>query len=131
MFGVWWRKTISCPDSGRSLMNLKSFSFLLLLLAALAWVGACNSAESKKQAVAASSQSEGQIDTAYADGIPRITIKDFEELLNKNEVFVVDTRTQAAFDQGHIKGAKLIPMNEVIARINEFPKDKKIVTYCS
>jgi len=130
MFDVWWRKTISCPDSWRALMNHKCLSLLLLLLAA-AIVAACNSAESKKQSVAASSQGEGQIDTAYADGIPRITIRDFEELLNKNEVFVVDTRNQAAFDQGHIKGAKLIPMNEVAARINEFPKDKNIVTYCS
>jgi predicted sulfurtransferase len=111
-------------------MNHKSLSLLLVLLS-VAIVAACNSAESKKQAVAASSQSEGQIDTAYADGIPRITIKDFEELLNKNEVFVVDTRNQAAFDQGHIKGAKLMPMNEVLTRLNEFPKDKKIVTYCS
>ena len=111
-------------------MNHKSLSLLLLLLTA-AILAACNSAESKKQSVAASSQSQGQIDTAYADGIPRITINEFEELLNKNEVFVVDTRNQAAFDQGHIKGAKLIPMNEVVARLKEFPKDKKIVTYCS
>ena len=111
-------------------MNHKSLSLLLLLLTAVIVVG-CNSSESRKQSLAASSQSEGQIDTAYADGIPRITIKEFEELLNKNEVFVVDTRNQAAFDQGHIKGAKLIPMNEVLTRLNEFPKDKKIVTYCS
>jgi len=112
-------------------MNLKSLSLLLFLLTAVV-AAACNSAESRKQPlVAAPQQSQGQIDTAYADGIPRITIKEFEELLNKNEVFVVDTRNQAAFDQGHIKGAKLIPMGEVVARIKEFPHDKKIVTYCS
>ncbi|HEX7294691.1 MAG TPA: rhodanese-like domain-containing protein, partial [Pyrinomonadaceae bacterium] len=111
-------------------MNYKSLSLLLLLLGAVI-VAACNSAESRKQPLVAAPQSQGQIDTAYADGIPRITIHEFEELLNKNQVFVVDTRNQAAFDQGHIRGAKLIPMGDVVKRINEFPKDKKIVTYCS
>lgn len=111
-------------------MNHKSLSLLLLLLTGVIVAG-CNSAESRKQPLVTAPQSQGQIDTAYADGIARITINEFEELLNKNQVFVVDTRNQAAFDQGHIKGAKLIPMGEVVARIKEFPRDKKIVTYCS
>ena len=40
-------------------------------------------------------------------------------------------QNQAAYDQGHIPGAKLIPVGEVANRIAEFPRDKKIVTYCS
>ena len=110
-------------------MNHKSLSLLLLLLAAVV-VAACNSSESRKQPLAAAPQTQGQIDTAYADGIPRITIREFESL-KPGDVFVVDVRNQAAFDQGHIPGAKLIPVNEVATRIGEFPKDKKIVTYCS
>jgi 3-mercaptopyruvate sulfurtransferase SseA len=112
-------------------MNHKSLSLLLLLITA-AVVAACNSAESRKQpaTLVGSPQSQGQIDTAYADGIPRITIREFESL-KAGDVFVVDVRNQAAFDQGHIPGAKLIPVNEVATRIGEFPKDKKIVTYCS
>jgi 3-mercaptopyruvate sulfurtransferase SseA len=110
-------------------MNHKSLSLLLLLLAAVV-VAACNSAESRKQPLVAAPQTQGQIDTTYADGIPRITIREFETL-KPGDVFVVDVRTQAAFDQGHIPGAKLIPSGEVAARIAEFPKDKKIVTYCS
>ena len=131
MFDVWWRKTISCPDCWRSVMNHKSLSLLLLLLAAVG-VAACNSSESRKQpaTLLGGPQAQGQIDTTYADGIPRITIREFESL-KPGEVFVVDVRNQAAYDQGHIPGAKLIPVGEVATRIGEFPKDKKIVTYCS
>lgn len=110
-------------------MNHKSLSLLLLLLTAVV-VAACNSAESRKQPLVAAPQPQGQIDTTYADGIARITIKEFEAL-KPSEVFVVDVRNQAAYDQGHIPGAKLIPVGDVAARIGEFPKDKKIVTYCS
>ena len=110
-------------------MNHKSLSLLLLLITAVV-VAACNSADSRKQPLVVAPQSQGQIDTTYADGIPRITIQEFESL-KPGDVFVVDVRNQAAFDQGHIPGAKLIPVNEVATRIGEFPKDKKIVTYCS
>ena len=112
-------------------MNLKSLSLLVLLVTAAVVLAACNSAESRKQPLVAAPQSQGQIDTTYADGIPRITIHDLEDLIAKKAVFVVDVRNQAAYDQGHIPGAKLIPVQDVAKRIAEFPRDKKIVTYCS
>ena len=45
---------------------------------------------------------------------------------------LVDVRTQGEFDQGHLPGAKLIPVNEVQQRIAEFGDDKNrpIVVYC-
>ena len=42
----------------------------------------------------------------------------------------VDVDT-TAYDQGHIKGARLIPMTEIQNHLSELPKDKTIVTYCS
>ena len=110
-------------------MGYKYFSSILLLLAAVMFAG-CNSAESSKKAVVQRPPG-AQIDTAYADGIKRMTIQELEQLRARGNVFIVDVRNQAAFDQGHIPGAKLIPVNEVLARINEFPRDKQIITYCS
>jgi 3-mercaptopyruvate sulfurtransferase SseA len=127
MFGG--AKLYHVNDYWRSLMNHKSLSLLLLLLTAVS-LAACNSTDARKQPLVAAPQSQSQIDTTYADGIPRITIKEFESL-KSGDVFVVDVRNQASFDQGHIPGAKLIPAGDVAARIAEFPKDKKIVTYCS
>jgi 3-mercaptopyruvate sulfurtransferase SseA len=109
-------------------MSYRYFSSILLLFAALVVTG-CNSAESSKKA--AGPRQPAQIDTAYADGVNRMTIQELEQLRTSGKVLIVDVRNQAAFDQGHIPGAKLIPVNEVLARINEFPRDKQIVTYCS
>ena len=45
---------------------------------------------------------------------------------------IVDVRTTGEFKSGHLPGAKLIPINQVSARINEFGADKNrpIVVYC-
>lgn len=45
---------------------------------------------------------------------------------------VVDVRTPGEFKSGHLPGAKLIPINQVSARINEFGADKNrpVVVYC-
>jgi len=45
---------------------------------------------------------------------------------------IVDVRTPAEFQSGHIAGAKLIPLNTIGANINKFGTDKSqpIVVYC-
>lgn len=107
----------------------------LLYVAALllaTFLAGCNSAENHATTIAQKQQPQtGQVDTAYADGVRRITIKDFDELRRKGDAFIVDVRNQAAYDQGHIPGAKLIPSAQILNHINELPRDKTIVTYCS
>jgi len=104
---------------------------VLILFSALFLAG-CNSVENKITNVAQKERARtSQVDTTYADGIRRITIKDFEELRRQNDAFIVDVRTQAAYDQGHIPGAKLMPSAQILNHINELPRDKTIVTYCS
>jgi 3-mercaptopyruvate sulfurtransferase SseA len=65
------------------------------------------------------------------DGVRRITTGELEELMNQGKVVVVDVRNQAAYDLGHIRGAKLIPVPQVGERTKELPRDKTIVTYCA
>lgn len=108
----------------------KSLSSILLLFAALTVAG-CNSADPKQKVASRQQPSAGQVDTTYADGIKRVTIQELQQLRTSGNVFIVDVRNQAAFDQGHIPGSKLIPVGDVLTRINEFPRDKQIVTYCS
>lgn len=121
-------KLYHVPSAGGPLMNNKYLFSIFMLLAAIIVTG-CNSAESSRKAVV--QQQPAQIDTAYADGVKRVSIEELKQLSTRGNVFIVDVRNQAAFDQGHIPGAKLIPVNEVVARINEFPRDKQIITYCS
>jgi rhodanese-related sulfurtransferase len=44
--------------------------------------------------------------------------------------FLLDVRRQDEWDQYHAIGATLIPLDELPNRLNELPKDKKIVVIC-
>ena len=66
-----------------------------------------------------------------ADGVRRVTVTELQNMVNKNEVFIVDVRSEDSYNAGHIRGAKLIPLADVEKRSGELPKDKLIVTYCS
>ena len=97
---------------------------------------ACNSADKPARVTNASTPAQKtanspQIPTVTADGIQRITTAELQEKLQKNEVVVIDVRTEASFNLSHIRGAKLIPHTEIAKRANELPRDKLIVTYCS
>jgi phage shock protein E len=39
-------------------------------------------------------------------------------------------RTSQEYGEGHLKGAVLIPVDELAARLNELPKAKEILVYC-
>ena len=72
-----------------------------------------------------------QVPTVHADGVRRVTTVELHDMLAKNQAFVVDVRTEQSYKQGHIRGAKLIPVADVLQKSGELPKDKLIVTYCS
>ncbi|ADQ41046.1 FAD-dependent pyridine nucleotide-disulfide oxidoreductase [Caldicellulosiruptor acetigenus I77R1B] len=52
------------------------------------------------------------------------------ELLDNPEYLILDVRTPEEYEFGHIKGAVNIPVDELRNRLNELPKDKKIIVYC-
>ena len=108
-------------------MRIKFF-FLITVLAAV-MLAACNAVDVP---VANNAPNPGNSpQTANADGARRITIEEFEALMKEGKVFVVDVRNQAAYDLGHIPGARLIPSGEILNHVNDLPRDKTIVTYCS
>jgi len=112
-------------------------SILLAFLIGLIGVGifvGCNSTEGKGAATAQNKDKKAgdqQVQTVYADGARRITITEAQDLIKKGQAFVVDVRNQESYDAGHIPGAKLIPAGEILNHLDELPKDKTIVTYCS
>jgi 3-mercaptopyruvate sulfurtransferase SseA len=109
---------------------------LALLVISAALLVACNSAQKpvgSTNAGSAPSQTAAspQVPTVHADGVRRITTVELRDLLAKNQAVVIDVRTEASYKQGHIHGAKLIPVADVLQKADELPKDKLIVTYCS
>lgn len=64
---------------------------------------------------------------SIADSISR------EELLDRllsGDVVLLDVRSSAEFDQGHLPQAKGIPVEALEARLAELPRDKEVVAYC-
>jgi 3-mercaptopyruvate sulfurtransferase SseA len=102
-------------------------SFLMFAAIGILILTACNSAEKRTGSTAVSSASP----VTPADGVRRVTVPELQGLLANNEAVVIDVRNDDSYNAGHIKGAKNIPVSETLNHINEFPKDKLIVTYCS
>lgn len=105
-------------------------SFFAVAVLALGVLTACNSAEWKN----ARTLPVGPAPVTApppADGARRVSIAELKGLLDRNEAVAIDVRNEASYNLGHIRGAKLIPEAEVVNRIDELPKNKLIVTYCS
>ncbi len=63
--------------------------------------------------------------------VPRITPAEAKAKLDRQEIFVVDSRSAQEFADSHIAGAVSIPLPETEQRLTQLPKDKEIVTYCT
>ena len=64
--------------------------------------------------------------------VPRITPEALNSRLKGGEsVIIVDTRSARQFEGGHIAGAISIPLDQVEAHLDELPKDREIVFYCT
>ncbi len=59
-----------------------------------------------------------------------VSVQQGKEMIDNGEVFILDVRTQEEYDEGHIMGATLIPLDELDRRLKELPQDKKILVYC-
>lgn len=68
----------------------------------------------------------------FAKGINSITTTEAKELLqnNKNDYFFMDVRTAREFKANKIKGFKNIPLDQINNRLDQIPKDKKLVVMC-
>jgi|TARA_B110000263_G_C15286126_1_gene500889 rhodanese-related sulfurtransferase len=67
------------------------------------------------------------------DGEPYIRIStDEASALHGNDNYAfIDVRRPDEYMEGHIKGAIFITVDEILARIDELPKDKKLLFICA
>lgn len=61
----------------------------------------------------------------------RVNVDEAKKLLEKGDAVVVDVRQPDEYTAGHVKGALFVPVDEVISRIDELPKNKKILFICA
>ncbi len=110
----------------------RNFLYPTMILLGAMILGACNSAETKVSEFAQKAENKATPQPSTpSDGARRITVNEAKELLDKGKAVVIDVRNQATYDQAHIHGAKLIPAGEILNHVDELPRDKTIITYCS
>jgi rhodanese-related sulfurtransferase len=54
----------------------------------------------------------------------------YEIITNGEDYFILDVRNQDEYDEAHIEGAVLIPVDTLESKLDELPWDKPIITYC-
>ncbi len=54
-----------------------------------------------------------------------------EKLVRKEDVVLLDVRTQPEYRKYRLSGSRLIPLNSLRAQLGELPKDKEIITFCN
>ncbi len=69
---------------------------------------------------------------ATARPILRVTVDElWQRLQGGEEIVVVDVRTQADYEAGHIPGAVSIPEADFPARAAELSRDRLLIFYCA
>jgi len=69
--------------------------------------------------------------TAVAAQYKNIDSLQAKALLDKGKVFLLDVRTPEEFRQARMKGAVLIPIDQIEKRLAEIPENRPILVYCA
>ena len=63
--------------------------------------------------------------------VTNVTAQEAHDMMQQDDsLVVVDVRSQAEYNSGHIPGTLLIPLNELESRIDEFDTSTPILVYC-
>jgi hypothetical protein len=66
---------------------------------------------------------------AHADGVGRVTVEELKTLLaSANPPFLIDVRSGPG---RVVKGAVIIPVDQIESRLSEIPRDREVITYCA
>lgn len=59
-----------------------------------------------------------------------VTLNELMTRLHEPGLIILDVRPALEYTQGHIAGARSIPIDELESRLYELPRDQEIVAYC-
>jgi 3-mercaptopyruvate sulfurtransferase SseA len=102
----------------------------LSLVLAVGLLAGCNSQEAVlPQAPSTPAQSPQPKNPA--DEARRITAEELHKLWDKKDVLIIDTRGLPDYQASHIPGSISVPAGEVATKLEELPRNKMIVAYCT
>jgi rhodanese-related sulfurtransferase len=67
----------------------------------------------------------------FGNDIPTLNIDEAETRMQENpKPYLLDVRQPGEYTQGHIPGAKLIPLDQLANRAHKLPKNREIICVC-
>ena len=75
--------------------------------------------------------SEADIRQEPGEPFKRMSAKAAKEMIEGGNVQLIDVRNPDEYANGHIPGAKLIPVDDMFVRADELDKDKHLIFTCS
>ena len=69
--------------------------------------------------------------TTPLEPFKRISVDQAKRMLDRGDSVVVDVRRLDEWVTGHVKGAIHIPVDDVLNRVDELPKDKNLLFICA
>ena len=63
-------------------------------------------------------------------GIRKLSLDELQRLVEEGDVMLLDVRPELEYRQGHIVGARSMPVAELERRLAEVPRDREVVAYC-
>lgn len=64
-------------------------------------------------------------------GGERIDVDRAFDLYQQRQATLVDVRDRTDFEVGHIPGALSIPLTELGRKLDEIPRERTVITYCT
>ena len=61
----------------------------------------------------------------------RIDLEEAKGMVDRGDVVVIDVRQPDEWASGHVQGAIHMPVDDVLARIDELPKDRDLLFICA
>jgi adenylyltransferase/sulfurtransferase len=62
--------------------------------------------------------------------VKNINAEELQAFINKGDVEIIDIRDAREYDVVHLKNSKLIPMQEILDRVNDIDWNKKVILVC-
>src|SRR5690606_39597454 len=60
----------------------------------------------------------------------QISAAELSERLGSGDLVVLDVRSEAEWHEGHLAGARHVPLGELRDRVAELPRDRTVVVHC-